>query len=143
MENVGKLVGLDLVYEEIKKFQIAFNHPISESPKCLDLKRANIRADWMLEEIDEFMDASFDGNIIEQADAMIDLLYFAIGTLVEMGVKPQKLFEIVQEANMSKLWEDGKPRYYEDGKVKKPTNWINPASLLEEEIKKQMHVVKQ
>ena len=58
---------------------------------------------------------------------MIDLIYFALGTLVEMGVEPEELFNVVQQANMSKLWEDGKPRYNKkDGKVIKPDNWEDP-----------------
>ena len=57
----------------------------------------------MLEEINEFLDAVKEQDIVEQADAMIDTIYFALGTLVEMGVQPEQLFDIVQHANMSKL----------------------------------------
>jgi predicted HAD superfamily Cof-like phosphohydrolase len=85
----------------------------------------------MLEEIDEFIESD---NITDQADAMIDLIYFALGTLVEMGVKPQKLFDIVHEANMTKLWEDGKPRYNSDGKTIKPPGWQDPFKKLEDAI---------
>lgn len=50
-----------------------------------------------MEEIAEFLVAP---DIYEQADAMIDLIYFALGTLVEMGIKPDELFDIIQKANM-------------------------------------------
>jgi predicted HAD superfamily Cof-like phosphohydrolase len=63
---------------------------------------------------------------VDGADAMIDLIYFALGTLVEMGIMPQNLMDIVHEANMGKLHNiDGKmvPVYREDGKTKKPDNW--------------------
>jgi predicted HAD superfamily Cof-like phosphohydrolase len=85
----------------------------------------------MREELDEFLAA---GNIYEQADAMIDLIYFALGTLVEMGIKPDEIFEIVHNANMSKLWPDGTPRYKDDGKTLKPPDWQDPEPLLRKAI---------
>ena len=62
---------------------------------------------------------------------MIDLIYFALGTLVEMGVKPKKIFDIVHNANMNKLWEDGKVHCREgDNKVLKPPTWEDPFSKI-------------
>jgi predicted HAD superfamily Cof-like phosphohydrolase len=91
----------------------------------IDKKRALSRAKWMNEEVAEFLIAD---NIYEQADAMIDLMYFALGTMVEMGLEADELFEIVQQANMAKLWPDGKPHYNpKDGKVIKPDTWEDPA----------------
>ena len=59
---------------------------------------------------------------------MIDLIYFALGTLVEMGLEADELFDIVQKADMAKRWPDGKPRYNpKDGKVIKPDGWEDPA----------------
>ena len=107
----------------VKEFHVAFNHPVKETPTFIDNERVKARSDWMKEEINEFIEAT---DVIDQADAMIDLIYFALGTMVEMGVEPAKLFEIVQNANMSKLWEDGKPHYREDGKIIKPDTWKNP-----------------
>ena len=93
-------------WEEVKLFHEKFNHPISSYPKKMEKERAQKRYNWMLEEINEFLAAAEQGDIVEEADAMIDVIYFALGTLVEMGIKPDELFEIVQYANMSKLWED-------------------------------------
>ena len=79
----------------------------------------------MQEEVAEFLIAD---DIYEQADAMIDLMYFALGTMVEMGLEADELFAIVQQANMAKLWPDGKPHYNpKDGKVIKPEGWEDPA----------------
>lgn len=122
---------MDQQWEDVKLFHEKFNHPHSEQPKMVSRDRAEKRYDWMLEEIDEFIEAQ---DIYEQADAMIDLIYFALGTLVEMGIKPEKLFKIVQDANMSKLWSDGKPRYKEDGKVLKSKDWKDPYPLLKKVI---------
>lgn len=90
----------------------------------------------MLEEINEFLDAVKEQDIVEQADAMIDTIYFALGTLVEMGVQPDILFKIVQHANMSKLFPDGKPHYNEMGKVIKPENWQDQHPKLELTIRR-------
>lgn len=125
---------MDKEWIMVKEFQKKFNHPVSCTPVVMSNERAKKRYDWMLEEIDEFIEAK---DIVEQADAMIDLIYFALGTLVEMGIKPDSLFEIVHMANMSKLWEDGKP-HYNKGKIIKPLTWEDPYDKLAEEIKKQM-----
>lgn len=118
----------------VKDFQEKFGHPHRDTPKLLDKDRVDKRYKWMLEEINEFKEAA---DIYEQADAMIDLMYFALGTLVEMGVKPDKLFEIVHSANMDKLWSDGKPHYNEDGKTIKPEGWKDPYPRIKEEIDSQ------
>ncbi|SDY81634.1 Predicted phosphohydrolase, Cof family, HAD superfamily [Proteiniborus ethanoligenes] len=118
----------------VKDFQMKFGHPYRDTPKLLDSDRVSKRYDWMLEEINEFKEAK---DIYEQADAMIDLMYFALGTLVEMGVKPDKIFEIVHRANMDKLWSDGKPHFKEDGKTIKPEGWVDPYPKIKEEIDSQ------
>ncbi len=85
----------------------------------------------MREEIDEFLQAQ---DLYDQADAMIDLIYFALGTLAEMGVKPGKIFEIVHRANMAKLFRDGKPHYNAQSKVIKPPDWQDPKDELIRQI---------
>ena len=124
-------------YYKVREFHQAFNHPYQEKPTVLSMERAEKRYSWMKEEIDEFIEATKNSDIVEQADAMIDVMYFALGTLVEMGVEPENLFNIVQHANMSKLWADGKPHYKEDGKVKKPDTWKDPHNDLILEILRQ------
>ncbi|WEG19061.1 HAD family hydrolase [Alkalihalophilus pseudofirmus] len=122
------------MYWMVKEFHEAFNHPVSEKPIKLDVARVVDRYKWILEEIDEFKEAQ---TLVDQVDALIDTLYLTIGTLVEMGVKPYTPFKIVQNANMSKLFPDGKPRYKDDGKIMKPDTFISPEPLLEKEISRQ------
>lgn len=124
---------MDREWEMVKEFHERFGHPVAESPRPMEPERAKKRYDWMLEEVNEFLEAQ--GDVVEQADAMIDLMYFALGTLVEMGIKPDRLFEIVQKANMSKLWPDGKPHFRADGKTIKPDTWIDPHPMLEQCIR--------
>jgi len=129
-----KLEGLDLAYDKVKEFHRTFLHPVSEKPTMLSKERVRTRYYWMFEELEEFYSSD---NVVDQTDAMIDLIYFALGTLVEMGVKPQVPFEIVQKANMDKLWPDGKPHFDENTKTIKPEGWKDPYPLLLAEIKNQ------
>lgn len=125
---------MDQAWKKVRDFHRRFGAPVVEDPQRLSKSRRQFRATLLLEEIQEFQDAE---TIEDQADAMIDTIYLALGTLVEMGIRPEKLFDIVHDANMSKLWEDGKPRYREDGKVMKPPTWKNPEPLLHQEIIRQ------
>jgi predicted HAD superfamily Cof-like phosphohydrolase len=127
---------MDRSWEMVKEFHKRFGAPHAESPRLLETDRVEKRKRWIAEELDEFRQAR---TIEEQADAMIDVIYLALGTLVEMGVRPGALFEIVHEANMSKLWPDGKPRVREtDGKVIKPPEWKDPGPRIRLEIERQM-----
>ena len=125
---------MDKEWKDVKLFHEKFDLPVSNDPTIIDRKRSRSRGTWMLEEIAEFLTAE---DIYEQADAMIDLMYFVLGTMVEMGIEPDELFNIVQRANMDKLWDDGKPRYNKkDGKVIKPDNWEDPKPQIKEHIDK-------
>jgi predicted HAD superfamily Cof-like phosphohydrolase len=57
-----------------------------------------------------------------------DLLYVLLGTFVSLGLGDQLIeaFERVHISNMSKLDENGKPIYREDGKVLKGPNYKSP-----------------
>lgn len=90
------------------------------------------------------MDYYNDGTerIVAQSDALTDALYFIFGSFVEMGVKPDKLFDIVQESNMSKLFIDEKgnkfAKYREsDGKILKSDDFFPPEPALLAEIERQ------
>lgn len=81
-------------------------------------------------------------KLVAQADALTDVMYFNYGSFAILGVEPQPLFDIVQNANMGKLFPDGKPRFREeDGKVIKPPKWeesFAPEPKLKEEINRQL-----
>ena len=120
-------------------FHLAFNHPAPLAPTMLTRERAAQRASWCEEEAQELRDAT---TLVEQADAAIDGLYFNIGILVELGLDPGPLWDIVHTANMKKLHLiDGvyKVVYYPEGhpkagKVMKPANWADPGPELQTEI---------
>lgn len=123
-------------WQQVREWHKAFDVPAPDAPEMLPLDQVERRIQWIQEELQEFVESQ---TLEDQADAMVDVIYFALGALVEMGVDPGELFEIVHRANMSKLWEDGKPRYRQaDGKVIKPAHWQDPQPLLKEEIMRQI-----
>lgn len=137
--------GIALDYNKwsnwVKEFQIAFGHPAPDKPTMLSKERIIARNSWMDEECEELLEAE---TLEDQVDAALDKLFFALGDLVELGVEPHHLLEIVQNANMGKLHMiDGKltPVYKEDGKVKKPDDWnerFAPEAKLKAEIERQL-----
>ena len=82
----------------------------------------------MREENEEYLEAANNDNMVEVADALGDMLYILCGTIIEHGMqhKIEEVFNEIQKSNMSKLGEDGKPIYREDGKVLKGPNFFNP-----------------
>src|SRR5256885_10536197 len=120
-------MNLRTAYDDVKEFHARFRHPVREAPALLTAERAAARAAWMQEEVAEFLAAH---TVPDQADAMIDLIYFALGTLVEMGVRPEKLFDIVHGANISKRPANGAMVFAADGKVEKPEGWVPPETRL-------------
>ena len=65
-------------------------------------------------------------DLLEVADALTDILYVTYGAGHAFGINLDKCFEEVQNSNMSKLDENGKPIYNEHGKVMKGPNYFRP-----------------
>lgn len=114
---------IDDAQRAVSEFSRLFNLPISDSPRKLKRERVELRAKWMSEEIDEFRKAD---DIVDQLDAIADLLYYAIGVFVEMGVDGGRVLHLVHEANMAKVRPGEKPLFDADGKVLKPESWRSP-----------------
>lgn len=85
---------------------------------------------------------SVENPLVEQVDALTDLLYFTYGSFTLLGVDPTEIFSIVHQANMGKLFPDGQPHYDpETHKVLKPANWeadFAPESKIKAELQRQM-----
>ena len=82
----------------------------------------------MAEENLEYLEAANNGDLVEVADALGDMLYILCGTIIEHGLhdKIEEVFNEIQRSNMSKLGENGQPIYREDGKVLKGPNYFKP-----------------
>ena len=85
----------------------------------------------MAEENSEYLEAADNGDLVEVADALGDMLYILCGTIIEHGLqdKIEDVFNEIQRSNMSKLGEDGLPIFRKDGKVLKGPNYFKPNIL--------------
>jgi predicted HAD superfamily Cof-like phosphohydrolase len=115
---------------QVMAFYEAFNQPIPETMRFLHKERALLRHKLLQEEVSELLDATMSsgGTLVDVADAITDCFYILIGTAIEYGIadKLPALFTEVHESNMSKLGENGKPVFREDGKVAKGPNYRKP-----------------
>ena len=113
----------------VQEFHDAFKLGYSKSPIAdLGPEKNMLRYKLMREENEEYLDAANDGDLIEVADALGDMLYILCGTIIEHGLhhKIEEVFEEIQRSNMSKLDDNGEPIYREDGKVLKGPNYFKP-----------------
>jgi predicted HAD superfamily Cof-like phosphohydrolase len=87
-----------------------------------------LRYKLMREENEEYLEAAQNGDIVEIADALGDQLYILCGTILRHGLQDKiaEVFQEIQRSNMSKLDENGKPIYREDGKVLKSALYFRP-----------------
>ena len=86
------------------------------------------RIQMFLEELEEYRAAVNNHDIVEIADALTDMLYVLLGTFITHGLQDiaEELFAEVHRSNMSKLDEQGKPIFREDGKVLKSDQFSGP-----------------
>jgi len=122
--------------EAVKAFHTAYKLGYLETPKAnLGTAKNKLRFNLMKEENEEYYEAANNGDLVEVADALGDMLYILCGTIIEHGMqhKIEDVFNEIQRSNMSKLGADGEPIYREDGKVLKGPNYFKPniKSILE------------
>ena len=113
----------------VQEFHKAFGLGINSTPTAqLTTEKVQLRYELMKEENEEYLEAAKSENLIEIADALGDMLYILCGTIIEHGLqhKISEVFEEIQRSNMSKLGEDGKPVYRDDGKVLKGPGYFQP-----------------
>ena len=113
-------------FESVKKFMETFGQEIKEKASFPNDKITSLRYELIKEEMDEFKEAIDKKDIKEVADSLTDILYVTYGAGHAFGIDLDKCFEEVQNSNMSKLGNDGKPIYNEKGKVMKGPNYFKP-----------------
>lgn len=124
--------------QHLVDFQTGFNLTFNDSPVILDNKEAKLRHDLLKEENEEYLDAVKEGDLVEIADALGDQLYLVLGSIVSHGLQHviEDVFDAIQDSNMSKLDQNGKPIingengiFHSDkpiGKVIKSPNFFTP-----------------
>lgn len=113
----------------VKEFHTAYKLGYKTEPVAeIGENKIKLRFDLMDEENKEYLEAAENGDLVEVADALGDMLYILCGTIIEHGMqdKIEAVFNEIQRSNMSKLGEDGEPIYREDGKVLKGPNYFKP-----------------
>ena len=134
-EILIKGLTLSETINHVKDFHDAFGLPVRTTPTgAIPEKEMQLRFNLMKEENEEYLEAAAKGDTVEIADALGDMLYILCGTINAHGLqhKISEVFEEIQRSNMSKLDENGKPIYREDGKVMKSDRYFKPdiASIL-------------
>ena len=112
--------------QQVEEFNHVYAVASSDEPRLPTLQEAERIRDLVFEEYDELVDAILANNLVEVADAITDLLYVIAQQGTVLGLPIDALLREVHRSNMSKLGEDGKPIYREDGKVLKGPNFSEP-----------------
>lgn len=165
-------VSRDYHFNKVKAFHHLMDERTQEEPKAWDVKGATHRAAFKVEELVEFVRASShsedefqqairdlhqaldvsadkvsqkipaESTLVGQVDALIDTLYFTYGSFVLMGVDPERIFEIVHQANMAKIFPDGKAQFDPvTHKILKPEDWEEkhaPEPAIKKELARQI-----
>ena len=113
-------------FNKVKIFMETFGQEVKNEPSFSSEKINDLRYELIREELEEFKDALKNKDILEVADALTDILYVTYGAGHAFGIDLDKCFEEVQQSNMSKLDEKGKPIYNESGKVMKGPGYFKP-----------------
>ena len=113
-------------FNKVGTFMKTFGQEVKTKPSFSSDKINKLRIDLIKEELDELQEAMKNNDLLEVADALTDILYVTYGAGHAFGIDLDKCFDEVQNSNMSKLGEDGKPIYNEFGKVMKGPNYFKP-----------------
>ena len=111
---------------KVGTFMKTFGQEVKTKPSFSTDKINKLRLDLIKEELEELTEAMNNNDLLEVADALTDILYVTYGAGHAFGIDLDKCFEEVQNSNMSKLDENGKPIYNVSGKVMKGPNYFKP-----------------
>ena len=115
------------ISEQAKEFRTRYNLQNSRN-----LTKRSYQKNLIVEEFKEVLEAEgqlWRDNIKtheEMLKELADLVYVCYQYAENMGWLLDEAMNSVHESNMSKLGEDGKPIYREDGKVLKGPNYKPP-----------------
>tara|TARA_B100000767_G_scaffold54346_1_gene49988 strand:+ start:205 stop:576 length:372 start_codon:yes stop_codon:yes gene_type:complete len=113
-------------FDKVKIFMKTFGQDVKTKPSFSNDKINTLRYDLIKEELEELKEAMENKDLLEVADALTDILYVTYGAGHAFGIDLDKCFEEVQNSNMSKLDENGKPIYNDSGKVMKGPKYFKP-----------------
>lgn len=117
------------IINKVREFHEVFGLDHHAAPKTdIGDRIIDLRHRLMAEENDEYLEAAKEGNLTLVADALGDKLYILCGTIIAHGLQHKivEVFDEIHRSNMSKLDDNGKPLYREDGKIMKSNNYFLP-----------------
>jgi predicted HAD superfamily Cof-like phosphohydrolase len=113
-------------FSKVGTFMKTFGQEVKTSPSLSTDKINKLRIELIKEELEEFTEAMKNNDLLEVADALTDILYVTYGAGHAFGIDLDKCFDEVQNSNMSKLGDNGKPIYNDAGKVMKGPKYFKP-----------------
>lgn len=132
MKHLLRYLGISTTHvdresRDVREFQKKFGHITNDTPTHLTRRKLMERIQCMQEELNEFTEAVADQDLAAQADALVDLVYFAKGTANMLGLPWDALWADVHDANMAKVAGVG-PRGHKVDCIK-PVDWVGPQTL--------------
>tara|TARA_Y100001954_G_C15247229_1_gene331044 strand:+ start:122 stop:493 length:372 start_codon:yes stop_codon:yes gene_type:complete len=113
-------------FNKVGEFMKTFGQEVKNKPSLSTEKINQLRISLIQEELSELKEAMDNKDLLEVADALTDLLYVTYGAGHAFGIDLDKCFDEVQNSNMSKLDDNGKPIFNDSGKVMKGPNYFKP-----------------
>lgn len=113
--------------EDVTEFHRKFGLLSHDKPVHLTKRKLLERIEFLEEELDELKRAIETQDLADQADALVDIVYVAMGTADMLGLPWDQLWADVQRANMAK--ERGVTKRGHAVDVTKPVGWIGPQTL--------------
>jgi predicted HAD superfamily Cof-like phosphohydrolase len=104
--------------------QYNFMRACDQTAGTLNKDQYQLYCNLIREEFDELCESD---NIVDDLDALIDILVVTIGAIHSLGANGEGAWNEVMRTNFAKIDpETGKVRKREDGKVLKPEGWMPP-----------------
>ena len=151
--------------EKTREFTQAAEHDVLECPERMTKEEVYFLTKMVIDELLEFCATVDKGNVVklnmikliteakdvdlpyyamnkaeciaEQADALVDILYYSGNAAAKKGINLSSVLDLVHQANMNKRDpESGIFLKREDGKIVKPGGWQEPNVTAE--IERQM-----
>lgn len=113
---------------DIKEFHTKFDLVYEGPPRTLPEELAEFRAHFLREEVIEYLEATDSASMIDQLDALVDIVYVALGTAYFHGFDFAEAWRRVHAANMTKVRakDEGESKRNSSYDVVKPISWVAP-----------------